>query len=249
MDSWIDAQENPIHRFQKPLPWENEGIISSTLEEMTYKMGIQKLLQKLLCDKYNGFLTAGESLTLHSLLHKYCLLKRKNAGYVAMNVQMQQMDSILDNLSMKQKYVEDLNGKEKKISNYMKSKYILPRKLDKLESKLKIDIDKIDDVNVTARIDNVINPLVTEIKEEQESMEYSLFDEDDGVLYEGMKDILNSCMPPLADGRIDTEASNLISQECLKKCLHNEAINMKDITLTQYHLPSIPESDIPDKSI
>ena len=244
METWISSQENPIHRFKQSQPWEDSAIASASFEEMTYKISIQKLLNKLLNDKHSACLSAGEIYTLKNLLMKYSQLKKRNLGFLAMNTQTAQMNTILDCLSSHQNYFQDLNKKRKQIAEHIKPKNNLSRKIDNFERKLKNDIDKIDNMNLISHVDNVIHPILTEIKEEQECMTAGLYDKDDGILVSSMKEILHSCMPPLSNGTLDKQSSNIIAEECLKKCFQNEGIKMTEIPLTQYHFPQVPDAEI-----
>jgi hypothetical protein len=242
MEAWIVQQENPSSRFKEHLPWEDGAIDERAIEEMTYKRSIQELLRKLFRNNINGNLSLGETLTLHNLLKKYSHLKKTTGAHIAMNIQSEQVSSVIDNLSTKQQYLNDMNIKRKVISKFVKERPHLSKQMDKLERKLTHDIDSIDPVNVVASIDSIIKPVTTQL--EEENFEDALYNENDGIVMKDMKELLYSCMLELQEGNVDKAESKLIAEECLKKCFQREAINMKDMPLTQYHMPSVPNEDI-----
>lgn len=238
MDHWLLSQDTPSSRFQEPRIWEDEGIYQNIIEEISLKKSIQGLLTKLLANKNEGVLSSGESFILHNLLKKYQRLKKKQASHIVMNLQSHQMQMITENLSVQQRYIAEINKKRKEISKFIKSKASLPKQLDVLEKKLTHDIDNIDPLDVITCVDNAIKPATVQL--EESTFEEALYNEHDGLLVDDMKSIISSCVPVLPDGQFDSTSVNIIAEECLKKCLQKEPISMKDIPVTQYHLPTVP---------
>ena len=215
MDEWVQMQENPVHRFQQSKPWSNDSIDQRNIEERIIQSSIQTLLQKMISHSDNS---SSSPVTLQKLLTRYAQLKMMSYKYDAMNMQRNQMNVIIQSIEMKEDYVKHMKNQRKLLNHFSKSKYLKPKEIDLLESKLKNDIDTIEPGNIVEKFDTVISPLTRELELETNTLRDCLYDDKEGIVKNQMREVLLSCMPPLSN----EETKIAIVNECLEACYNNK---------------------------
>lgn len=239
MDTWQRADQVFTERFKEPVPWTDDAIDEKVIKERQYKASIQSLLQELLCHNY---LSTHKSLVLYNLLVQYYRLKKTGSFHKAMNFQNHQITEIIDNLRLKQKYINDINVKRKQISSLANPKAELPMQVAKLEKKLTRDIDSIEPMNIVASIDTAIQPMTAQL--EDETFDNILHNEDNGVLSSQIKELLISCIPTLPNECDNIKTKTQLANECINKCLNGEAIHLYNTDVIQYHFPTVPSNKL-----
>lgn len=215
MNEWVAKQENPSHRFTELTPWSDTTINLNHIEEQLLIENIKKFIQKIMKHNYTEPLSKGDTSILQSLLTKYTKINTNASTLAAMNLQGNQLTSLVNAFKIREAYVKHVKNQEKVLCGISKSKYLKSKQLDLLEKKLKQDVDSIESTTIISNFDTVLKPIMTELQEEEGMLREGLYDNTEGLLTAQLRNVLMSCMPELSDNSL----KNAIVDKCLKECL------------------------------